>query len=151
MSSELDRFGSYRVGDAERAGTVDLLKEAHVAGYLTLADIDERLSAALAARTRADLERLLADLPPEWRARQEGKDGQVGRPEAPPERTGPPAALRLLPLVVGLLIVAMVVLSVSRGFFFPWPLLWVWFIFGRRYRHRGSWRQPPGSGRTTWV
>jgi Domain of unknown function (DUF1707) len=152
MGSELDRFGNYRVGDAERAGTVDLLKEAHVAGYLTLADIDERLSAALAARTRADLERLLADLPPEWRARQEGKDGQVGRPEAPPERTGPPA-LRLLPLVVGLLIVAMVVLSVSRGFFFPWPLLWVWFIFGRGYRHRGGWRPPPGPGpgRTTWV
>jgi Domain of unknown function (DUF1707) len=151
MSSELDRFGSYRVGDAERAGTVDLLKEAHVAGYLTLAEIDERLSAALAARTRADLERLLADLPPEWRAHQEGKDGQVGRLEAPPERTGPPAALRLLPLVVGLLIVAMVVLAVSRGFFFPWPLLWVWFIFGRFGRHRGGWRPPPGSGRTTWV
>ena len=157
MSSELDRFDSYRVGDAERAGTVDLLKEAHVAGYLTLAEIDERLSAALAARTRADLEPLLTDLPPEWRARQEGKDGQGDRPAAPPQHAGRPAALRLLlPLVVGLVIVALVVLAVTRGFFFPWPLLWMWFVFGRRYRsdryRSDRWRQPPDPPhRVTWV
>jgi len=72
MSAELLPAGSYRVGDAERSRTTELLKEAHVAGYLTLAEIDERLSAALAARTRDELERLVADLPPDWRARQAG-------------------------------------------------------------------------------
>jgi hypothetical protein len=142
MSSELDQPGSYRVGDAERAHTVDLLKEAHVAGYLQLAEIDERLGAALAARTRDDLERLLADLPPEWRARRDDQ------PPAVPRRSFAPVALRLLPLV--LVVVAVVVLAlVTRGFFFPWPLLWVWFALGRRHR-RSGWRAPD-SHRVTWI
>jgi hypothetical protein len=142
MSSELGRLGSYRVGDAERARAVELLKEAHVAGYLTLTEIDERLSHALAARTGDDLERLLADLPPEWRERQ------GGQPPATARRAVAPMALRLLPLV--LVVVAVVVLAVvTRGFFFPWPLLWVWFVFGRRHRHAG--RPPADARRVTWV
>jgi hypothetical protein len=141
MSTELSRPGGYLVGDTERARTVELLKEAHVAGYLTLAEIDERLSAALAARTRDDLERLLADLPPEWRARQEPK------PAVPRGRAIAPVALRLLPL---LLLVAIVVLTVTRGFpFLPWPLLWVWFFFGRRHWNGG--RHGRDSNRVTWV
>jgi Domain of unknown function (DUF1707) len=144
MSSELGRLGSYRVGDTERTRTVDLLKEAHVAGYLTLAEIDERLSAALAARTRDDLERLLADLPPEWRARQEPQ------PPAPRVHPSPASFLWLLPV---LLVAAVVVLAVTRGFFFfPWPLLWVFFFaFGRRHHHRpGGW-QGRDSNRVTWI
>jgi hypothetical protein len=145
MGSELGRLGSYRVGDAERTRTIDLLKEAHVAGYLTLTEIDERLSAALAARTRDDLERLLADLPPEWRARQDGHNPQ--QPVAP-RRAVPPVAWRLLPLV--LVVAAVVVLAVvTRGVFFAWPLLWVWFAFGRRHGHSG--RRSPDSQRVTWV
>jgi DUF1707 SHOCT-like domain len=144
MSTELGRLGGYRVGDAERARSVDLLKEAHVAGYLTLPEIDERLSAALTARTRDDLERLLADLPPEWRARQEGE------PTVTRGRAVAPVALRLLPLVVlVVLMVGLVMLAVTQGFFFPWPLLWVWFAFGRWHR-RGGWRGPD-SHRVTWI
>ncbi len=142
MSNELGGLGSYRVGDAERARAIDLLKEAHVAGYLTLTEIDERLSAALAARTRHDLERLLGDLPPEWRARQ------GGQPPVAPRRAAAPMALRLLPLV--LVVVAVVALVfVTRGFFFPWPLLWVLFFFGRRHSHAG--RRPSDARRVTWV
>jgi hypothetical protein len=146
MSTELGRLGSYRVGDTERARTVDLLKEAHVAGYLTLADIDDRLSAALAARTRDDLERLLADLPPEWRARQEPQ------PPVPRGRAVAPTVLRLLSLLPLLLVVAVVVLAVSRGFyFFPWPLLWVFFFaFGRHHHRPGGW-QGRDSNRVTWM
>lgn len=145
MSTEVGRLGSYRVGDAERARTVDLIKEAHVAGYLTLAEIDERLSSALAARTRADLERLLADLPPEWRARQE-RQAPVTR-----GRAIAPTALRALPLVVlAVAMVALIVLAVARGFFlFPWPLLWVWFAFG--HRRRGSGWSGRDSHRITWI
>ncbi|HZD69212.1 MAG TPA: DUF1707 domain-containing protein [Actinomycetes bacterium] len=148
MANELDGLGSYRVGDAERAHTVDLLKEAHVAGYLTLAEIDERLSAALAARTRVDLERLLSDLPPEWRARHE--DQRLVAPgSSAPRSAAPPAALRLLPLALVVVLVALMVVFLVRGVFFPWPLLWVWFAFGRRHRH-GGWR-PPDSRRVTWI
>ncbi len=117
---------------------------------MQLAEIDERLSAALAARTRDDLERVLADLPPEWRARQGGQ-APGGTPPVAARRAVPPMALRLLPLVpLVLLVVVVVVLAVAtRGFFFPWPLLWVWFAFGRRHRRPG-WR-PPDSRRVTWV
>src|SRR5918996_5600869 len=36
MGTELEGAGGYRVGDADRNRTADLLKEAHAAGYLTL-------------------------------------------------------------------------------------------------------------------
>jgi len=141
MSTELGPAGHYRVGDAERSRTTELLKEAHVAGYLTLAEIDERLSAALAARTRDELDRLVADLPPDWRARQ------LGTPAPPTRRTAPPAAWWLAPLAA--LLVAMVVFAfITHAVFFPWPLLWVWFAFGRR--HRGGWNHRR-SYRGTWV
>ena len=148
MGNELDGLGGYRVGDAERARTVDLLKEAHVVGYLTLAEIDERLSAALAARTRDDLERLLADLPSEWRARQEGSQAVVPR-AAGPRRDAPPFPVRLVPLALAVVMAVIVVGLVFRGFFFPFPLLWVLFAFGRRQR-RAGWR-PPDSRRITWI
>jgi hypothetical protein len=36
-------------------------------------------------------------------------------------------------------VAALVTLAVlSRGFFFPWPLLWLFFVFGRR----AGWRPP---------
>jgi uncharacterized membrane protein YgcG len=155
MSNELDPLGGYRVGDAERARTVDLIKEAHVAGYLDLSEIDERLSAALAARTRADLERLVADLPPEWRARQAGQ----GQPATPASRRQRPREIapqlaHAVPVLVTIAIAALVVLSISRGFFFPWPLLWVFLIFGRHHRGGrggGGWDGGRRDRRTTWV
>jgi hypothetical protein len=136
MGAELQGAGGYRVGDADRNRTADLLREAHVAGYLTLEELDERLGTALAARTRGELDRLAADLPPEWRAGQEG-----GRRPAPRQRQAfPPEAAWLLPLVV--VVAALLVLAVvTRGFFFfPWPLLWIFFAFGRR--GRAGWRPP---------
>ena len=128
MGSELQGAGGYRVGDADRNRTADLLKEAHAAGYLTLEEADERLGTALAARTRGELDRLVADLPP----------------AGPPPRRRPalpPEAAWLVPLVV--VITGVILLAVlTRGFlFFPWPLLWIFFFaFGRR--GRAGWRPP---------
>jgi hypothetical protein len=136
MGTELEGVGGYRVGDADRNHTADLLREAHVAGYLTLEELDERLGTALAARTRGELDRLTADLPPEWRAGQEPP-----RPPAPrPRPTLPLEAVWLVPLAV-VLAAVVVLLVVSRGFFFfPWPLLWIFFFVGRR--GRAGWRPP---------
>jgi hypothetical protein len=55
--------GQLRVSDAERERVTDQLAEHHAAGRLTLAELDERLSAALSARTRDELAAPLADLP----------------------------------------------------------------------------------------
>ena len=140
MGGELQGAGGYRVGDADRNRTTDLLKEAHAAGYLNLEETDERLGAALAARNRAELDQLVADLPPEWRAGQERGQRSAG----PPQRQRPafpPEVAWLVPLVV--IVTGVMLLAIlTRGFwFFPWPLLWIFFFaFGRR--GRPGWRPP---------
>lgn len=55
--------GQLRVGDADRERVTDLLAEHHAAGRLTVEELDDRLTTALAARTRDELVAPLADLP----------------------------------------------------------------------------------------
>jgi hypothetical protein len=57
------RAGALRIGDAERDEACRALGEHFAAGRLTRAEFDERTTAAWAARTRADLGPLFADLP----------------------------------------------------------------------------------------
>jgi Domain of unknown function (DUF1707) len=52
-----------RASDAERERTATLLREHTAAGRLTPEELDERLDAAYAARTVAELEALVHDLP----------------------------------------------------------------------------------------
>jgi len=52
-----------RASDRDREAVVALLGEHTAAGRLTLAEFEERVGAATAARTLADLDRLLVDLP----------------------------------------------------------------------------------------
>jgi hypothetical protein len=52
-----------RVGDAERGQVIDQLADHHAAGRLTLAEFEERMGSAWAARTGAELEILVGDLP----------------------------------------------------------------------------------------
>lgn len=53
-----------RASDSERERTAEQLRAAIGDGRLTLTEYDERLRAAYAAVTRADLARVTADLPP---------------------------------------------------------------------------------------
>ncbi len=52
-----------RVSDAERAAVVDILSQAATDGRLTLEEYSERAATAYAAKTRADLEEVVDDLP----------------------------------------------------------------------------------------
>lgn len=52
-----------RASDAERRDVAEVLQRHYAAGRLTLTELDERVSAAYAARTREQLLALLADLP----------------------------------------------------------------------------------------
>lgn len=52
-----------RVGDIERLAAAERLAAHTAAGRLTLAEHDQRVTAAWAARTHADLDALLGDLP----------------------------------------------------------------------------------------
>ena len=53
-----------RVGHADRGEVIEVLKDAFVDGRLTKDEFGARADQALAARTRADLTALIADLPP---------------------------------------------------------------------------------------
>ncbi|MFV0408030.1 MAG: DUF1707 domain-containing protein [Propioniciclava sp.] len=53
-----------RVGDAERDATIQQLQEAAGDGRLTLEELEERIAAAMQARTRGDLRAILVDLLP---------------------------------------------------------------------------------------
>src|SRR5579875_3845698 len=55
--------GYLRIGDAERDQAIELLGRHFADGRLTQEEYEERLSAALRARTRADLTALFSDLP----------------------------------------------------------------------------------------
>ena len=52
-----------RVGDADREAVAAQLREHYADGRLTLEELNERLDQAFAAKTRADLNTVLVDLP----------------------------------------------------------------------------------------
>jgi hypothetical protein len=58
-----DPAGGIRASDAERDATVERLSAATGAGRLTLEEFSQRMEQATAAKTRAELDRLVADLP----------------------------------------------------------------------------------------
>ncbi|MEJ8280300.1 DUF1707 SHOCT-like domain-containing protein [Pseudonocardia spirodelae] len=59
---------AYRVGDGERRAVDARLQRAHGEGRLSLPEYEERSALAWAARTRADLDPLTRDLPPDTAA-----------------------------------------------------------------------------------
>ena len=54
---------SIRVSDADRDRVTAELRDHFAAGRITTGELDERLSAALNAKTFGDLRRIMADLP----------------------------------------------------------------------------------------
>lgn len=63
MSAELSRTG-LRASDVDRDRVVEVLNSAAGDGRLTMEELDERVTAALSARTLAELAELTVDLPP---------------------------------------------------------------------------------------
>jgi Domain of unknown function (DUF1707) len=122
-----------RVGDAERYEAATALGEHFATGRLDQAEYDERVQAAYAGRTRADLDALFTDLPepapfrptpapgpPGWQA------GRAARDRTRRRGWGPP--------VVPVLLVVALFVTVSVIADFPvFPLLFLlWFGWGRR-------------------
>jgi hypothetical protein len=132
-----------RASDADRERAVERLRQAATEGRLLTEEFEQRLEAALSARTYAQLDALVADLP----------GGRLPVPREAHRLAWVPPALGLaivIPVVLGVL--AAVVLALAGVFTMWWLWLVVgwWFfghprrrIYGARYgrSHRcGSWR-----------
>jgi len=109
-----------RAADADRDAVAATLRRAHAEGRLDESELEERLGGCYAARTVAELDRLVDDLP---------------HPREPRPRR--PRQLALAPL--GLLVLAVALLVASHGHaFFVLPLLF--FVVLRFGRRRPRWR-----------
>jgi Domain of unknown function (DUF1707) len=112
-----------RVSDAERNAVTERLATHYSDGRLDQAEFDERVSRAMAAKTRGDLEGLFDDLPDPESAGASGTGGPVdaSAPFRVRRRRGAPAR----PILFVALVIA---LSIAIGhtlaaFFVPW--FWV--------------------------
>ncbi len=98
-----------RVSDADRERVTARLREHYAEGRLTSDELEERISAALSAKTFGDLRAIMADLP----------DSEFAPPQAPPPAMPPWGGRntivmprpRLLPLVLLALFVAIAIPS----------------------------------------
>lgn len=83
-----------RASDADREHAVGILRDGYACGRLTLAEFDERTTAAFASRTWGELRRLTRDLPapgqrPPLPAAPAGPPQRAGGSEERPPRAAP--------------------------------------------------------------
>ncbi|MGY4720898.1 DUF1707 SHOCT-like domain-containing protein [Naumannella huperziae] len=83
--------GGMRIGHAEREAVVAILRDAAAEGRIDLDELEERIEAALAAKTFGDLDPLVADLPVEPPSRA-GRAGTALAPRAATLPDGVPHA-----------------------------------------------------------
>jgi DUF1707 SHOCT-like domain len=140
--------GSIRVSDADRDRVTAQLRDHFAAGRITPGELDERLSAALNAKTFADLRRIMADLP--------GPVPALPRAAPPPLRATPAWAVRrrhppfppliLLALLAALLIPGGLLAAFVNVILLFWLMTFIVgaFAFGRsrrRWHHHGGWQR----------
>jgi hypothetical protein len=117
-----------RAGDADREQVLERLRVAHVEGRLDAAELDERITATLAARTYGELAALVTDLPGDPPSpRPLGVP--VPRSSAPPERPSRqakdlgPAVATWVGVTVTMIAVWVVGCVAAGAVVFPWWLL----------------------------
>jgi hypothetical protein len=114
-----------RVSDAERAEIADQLAQHYGDGRLDQAELDERLSRAMSAKTRADLAGITDDLPDVPGRPAARTSAYPGRARSLPSAARPRRQWpRALPIVLLIVIVAVT----WHGLVPFWP--WSWFGFG---------------------
>ena len=149
-----------RVSDADRERVAARLREHYAEGRLTAEEMDERISAALSAKTEGDLRRVTADLPePE----AVPAATQAGPNWAGPRWGGPRWVVyrrrpRLLPLALFALVVALLLPGAGWLFLAVFKLvLLFWLVTAvvgivavARFRHRARRYWKSGPGNSSW-
>jgi hypothetical protein len=92
-SGDGEPAGGIRASDAERDATVERLSAATGDGRLTLEEFSQRMEQATSARTRAELDRLVADLPAD--AATAGTEVAGPAPAGPSWHVSPVGGLRV--------------------------------------------------------
>ena len=145
-----------RASDADRDRVTALLREHHAAGRLTAEEFNERIDAALNAKTLGELDELLTDLPvidlyrlPHESMRRPADLPHTSLVPRNPDRAVDPVrfspgtvAMGAWAVVTGVLIAIWAVAAVvGVGTWLPWWLLvaipWIWVMI-RRARRRGE-------------
>lgn len=112
---------SVRASDADRDRTAEILREQAGSGRLDADELEERLEAALRAKTFADLDALTADLPrPHRREQRREREDGFGLPVSP----------------LVLIVAALVTVSVVAGH----PAFWLFFLL--LFGHGHPWAGP---------
>jgi hypothetical protein len=117
---------SLRASDADRDAVVERLRRAAVEGRLQPEELEERLHAALRARTYGDLKRVLRDLPTTRMAWE--RQSAVAMPAA--------STVLAVAMRVGLMLAIMAVVLVVAAAMAAWWILWAVVCFalcGRRF------------------
>ncbi len=136
----MTRRATLRASDADRELIAERLRQAATEGRLLAEEFEERLGAALSARTYGELDAVVADLPAPRAA--------VSRP--PRRGVGPvrPVVAVLVALTIATMVIGIVVSAVTghghpdHGAFGGGSLIWlVWVALAWRYytrRRRGT-------------
>ena len=112
-----------RIGDRDRDSAARHLGVALAAGYLDLAEYENRIETVFAAQNTADLDGVLGDLPVHHLRRRDPQR-LAARRRAARLSVGIHAAAYLLMVVVVLTVWLAVALSVGAWYFWPiWPIL----------------------------
>jgi len=152
---------SIRVSDADRDRVTAQLRDHFAAGRITVGELDERLSAALNAKTFGDLRRIMADLPGPVPAPLGAAPSPLRATPAWAVRRHPPfPPLILLALLAALLIpgAGWLLAAVVNVILLFWLMT---FVAGavasgrsqRRWHHDGGWQRPryPTGRHCTWL
>lgn len=112
IATREDRSSDIRASDSERENVARIMQAAAAQGLLSLDEADERLAAVYAARTRAELAPLTADLPDGGRRLMENT------PEA---RSAARTGLIRHAVTVAVVAVLLVAVWFATGAYFFWP------------------------------
>ena len=115
-----------RASDADREAVAERLRHAAVEGRLEPDELEERLHAALRARTYGDLQSLLSDLPAKPLSWERRRATEV----MPAARTALAVAMRVA-IALAVVGVVLVVAAVLAAWWVLWALVWVG-LWGRR-------------------
>jgi hypothetical protein len=137
------RYESLRASDADRDEVTDRLREAAGEGRLEPYELEERVAAALRARTYGELGRLVADLPRDGDGpgrRSRPGPGALARPAL--VGAGLIAAITIVVAVVA--VVALLVVAAAAVAATWWIVCALVWVLSRRWRRRvagsAAWR-----------